>query len=412
MLATFRGGARLLLPLLLLPVLAACDKKEEEQKEPTVLNVSGPNSCSAVIKTLEFSVVCDLKWTAELENAEWAKVESTAPTPNGGSVVVRFDVNREAGERTGTLVITSGTKTFRKTFTQGGLDEFFMPRELHLAGTQESYLIFDSPYAWKASIAEGADWIDLKTTEGDAGYARIPVVAKDPNENIGDRSGSLTVSVAGEDFSIPVVQSQTDIILTDNASVSMGYRGGNFTVITQSNVTYKIECEAEWIQHAETKALNVAQESFTVEANSHTSNSREAIISFIPTEGSEKVRVDLRVRQAGVDEFVFNVRMPGIFYMGDTSYPYGVDGWNLSSTVLHADGSPEFRILNRSKVSAIIITGYDPAGEEGSVAHLSVVGLHRAETFLSKEFNATLIDSNEELMWYRTADGTGFVIQK
>lgn len=409
MLATFRGGVRLLLPLLLLPVLAACDKKEEEQKEPTVLSVSGPNSCSAVIKSLEFSVVCDIKWTASLEDADWAKIESTSPTPNGGGVTVSFNVNREAGDRTGALVITSGSKSFRKTFTQGGLDNFFMPRELHLAGTQESYLIFDSPYAWKAAIAEGADWIDLKATEGASGYARIPVVAKDPNENIGDRSGSLTVSIAGEDFSIPVVQSQTDIILADGKEVPFDYKGGEFTIHTQSNVSYKIEVSDSWVHHLETKALNQATECFSVDLNEGM-NERKATIRFTPTGGNAST-VTVSVVQEGRDPFL-SITKPGCYGIDGKSYFLGHDGWNLSSRVQLADGTLEYRLLNRAGLSVLCVRGYDPAAEEGSTAHVSLTGWQKANKFMMKEFDVKVLGSDEDLLWLKGDGNIGFVIQK
>ena len=414
MTAYFKGGACLLLPFFLLSVLVACDPKEEEkQKEPTVLQMEGISDIPALNRTLILTVECDFQWTASVEGADWLTVDSVSETTSGGRILLHTAFNHSDAARTGTVVVKSGSKSVSKTITQAGIADVFNPQEIHLTGLTESTMVFNTPAAWTASVAEGAEWINLKTTGGNAGKATVVVVAKDPNENVGDRSGSLTITIDGDNFSIPVIQSQKDIILTDNVGViQFGYKGGHFTVLTQSNVSYKIECGAAWIQHLETKALNEAQESFSVEANSHTSNAREAIISFIPIDGAENARVDLRVSQEGVDEFVFNIRMPGIFFLDNTNYVYGANGWNLSSTVLQADGRQEFRMLNRSKLSALIITGYDPAAEEGSTAHLSVIGLEKTDKFLMREFDATLIDYNEELMWYRTADGTGFVIQK
>ena len=298
MLMRHNPGFYLSFSLLLLAGFSSCKEKEEEdkvQKEPTILQVNGSTTASAVVRSLEFSVRCDARWSAELEGADWAAIESQTALADGGSIVLRFDCNRSGEDRTGTLVISSGSKSVRKSITQSSLDKFFMPTEIHLAGVSEVPLVFDSPAAWTVSIAEGEDWILIGATEGASGYAKVPVKAVDPNENIGDRSGSLTVTIGSEAFTIPVLQSQKDVILADNTQVDFAYKGGDFAVITQSNVSYQIECEADWVHHNETKALNQATELFTVDRN-ETLSERTAVIRFTPVDGTAS-SVDVKVRQ-------------------------------------------------------------------------------------------------------------------
>lgn len=412
MTATVRGGLGLLLPFLLLPLFAACGnekEEEQEQKEPTVLSVSGTASCSPVVKSLEFTVQCDLKWTATIEGADWARIDSQTVLGDGGSVVIGFDTNHGEGDRTGTLVVTSGTKSYRKNFTQGGLYNFFIPREIHLSGTEEEILVFDSPYAWKASVAEGADWIDFEATEGITGFDRVRVAAKDPNENVGDRSGSLIITIAGEDFTIPVVQSQKDIILTEDTDVSFDYKGGDFTVITRSNVSYEITCSAEWVRHIDTKALNVARESFTVAPND-TASERTATVRFAPREG-DAASVTLTVVQEGKHPFLF-ITAPGCYDIDGKSFFLGNNGWNLSSRVQLADGTMEYRLLNRASLTALCVRGYDPAAEEGSSARVTLTEWEKADKVLLKEYDVIVLGSDEERIWLKGDGNTGFIIQK
>ena len=409
MTAKVRGGLGLLLPILLLPLLASCDKKEEQQKEPTLLQISGNGTCSAVEKTLTFTVQCDFKWTATLEDADWAKIDKQTATADGGSVAVRFTANHEAGNRSGVLVVTSGSKSIRKTFTQNGLDQFFSPKEIHLAGMAKATLTFDSPSAWTASVAEGADWIDLQTTRGDAGAAQVSIAAKDPNENVGDRSGSLTITIDGENYPVPVVQSQKDIILADNTQVAFDYKGGDFLVLTQSNVSYSITCSADWVQHVQTKALNEAQEYFSVAANQGTSE-RTATIRFAPTKGDAPA-VTVSVVQSGMDP-VLTVTTPGLYGIDGKNYVYGSDGWNLSSCVTAADGSFEYRLISRKSLSVIAVTGVDTAAEEGSACQLKIRGVQKDNKILIKDYNATVLGADEELIWLKQSASTYFVIQK
>ena len=412
MTATVRGGLRLLLPFLLLPLFAACGnekEEEQEQKEPTVLSVSGTASCSPVVKSLEFTVQCDLKWTATIEGADWARIDSQTVLGDGGSVVIGFDTNHGEGDRTGTLVVTSGTKSYRRNFTQGGLYNFFIPRELHLAGTEEVSLVFDSPYAWKASVAEGADWIDFEATEGIHGFDSVRVAAKDPNENVGDRSGSLIITIAGEDYTIPVVQSQKDIILTEDTDVSFDYKGGDFTVITRSNVSYEITCSAEWVRHIDTKALNVAQESFTVSAN-ESAEDRSATIRFAPKEGDAPA-VTVKVLQSGKDP-ILNIFTPGAYGIDGEDYILGHNGWNQSGRVLKADGSFVYRLLNRSALKVLNISGITPSYPDGSTCRLEITVRKKSDVTLSGTCDALIIGSSEELLWLKASDETYFIIQK
>lgn len=406
------GGIRLLLPLLLLPALWACGQKEKEEEkkpvEPTVFAVYGTTNCAAVTAALTVTVQCDIDWTATLES-DWVKIQSRTAETGGGQLFLQVEVNRTDEARTATLVVAAGSKSIQKTITQQGLDSFFQPSEVHLAGLAERTLRFSAPSSWIASVTEGADWIELKTPSGEAGEASLVLAAKDPNENVGDRSGSLRITIGGEDFSIPVVQSQKDVILADNANVSFDYKGGDFVVHTQSNVSYAIECGADWVHYVETKALNEATEYFTVDANG-TINERETTVRFTPKQGDAK-SVSITVKQAGKERFLF-ITAPGFYAIDGQSYFLGNNGWNLSSRVQHADGSAEFRLLNRSANCVLSVRGYDPAAEEGSAVHLYVDGWQKGNKFLIKEYDATVLASTEDRIWLQCSGLSGFIVQK
>lgn len=417
MLVNFRGGVRLLLPFLLIPALAACDKKEEqheddprEQTEPTILEVYGRTSCWVVGEELTLDVKCDAKWSASLEGADWLSVKSqTQLTDDMGELVLQVGTNRNATDRSATIVVKSGSKSVSHTLEQQGLDRLFTPKEIYLTGTAESTLSFYAPLKWTATVAEGQEWLEVKTPEGKTGQAKVLVAAKDPNENVGDRSGSLTVTIGTEAFSVPVKQNQTDVLLADNTEISCKYKGGEFRIITQSNVNYKVDIDVNWIHHVETKALNEATECFTVDANGTTSE-RRASLRFTPKEGMAK-SVAVTVVQKGKDPFLF-FTMPGFYNIDGQSYTHGSKGWNLSSSVQLADGTAEYRLLNANGLSVLCVRGFDPDAEEESTANLSVVGWVKANKFLIRNYDVTVLGADEEILWLKTSGTTGFIIQK
>ena len=410
MTAYFKGGACLLLPFFLLSVLVACDPKEEEkQKEPTVLQMEGISDIPALNRTLILTVECDFQWTASVEGADWLTVDSVSETTSGGRILLHTAFNHSDAARTGTVVVKSGSKSVSKTITQAGIADVFNPQEIHLAGLTESTMVFNTPAAWTASVAEGAEWINLKTTGGNAGKATVVVVAKDPNENVGDRSGSLTITIDGDNFSIPVIQSQKDVLLADGTEVSFDYKGGDFTVLTQSNISYSVTVSQDWISHVETKALNEAREYFTVAPN-NTVSERTATVRFAPKEG-DAASVTVTVVQEGKHPFLF-ITAPGCYDIDGKNYTLGLNGWNLSSRVQLADGAVEYRLLNRANLTILCVRGYDPAAEEGSTAHVSLTGWQKANKFLMKEYDVTVLGSDEEKIWLKGDGNTGFIIQK
>lgn len=401
-------GLRLLLPFLLLPGFMACQEEKEQQKEPTFFDVYGSTTCAAVTKDLSLNVKCDFNWDVSVKDANWISLSRTVEE-DGGVITLQVKANHGEEARTATLEFTSGSKTLEKTITQEGVAKFFQPGEIHLVKTAAASVTFDAPFAWTVSVSEGESWIDLKTQGGETGYAKVILAAKDDNENVGDRKGSLSVTIGQESFSIPVIQSQKDVLLADQTQVEFDYKGGEFSVLTQSNVTYKIDCEADWIHHIETKSLNEATELFSVDRND-SYLLRQASITFTPTQG-EASSVTVVVVQDHKDPFLF-LTMPGFYNVGGKSYTRGDGGWNLTSRVQKADGSVEFRLLNSQLLSVLRVWGYDPAAEEGSEVHVYVTGWTKSNQFLLQEYDVIVLGADDELIWLKNADGTGFIIQK
>lgn len=380
---------------------------DDTPTEPTVFYVSGETTVTALDTMLIISVSSDARWTASIQEGEWLKL--TSPT-NGkgkldGTVSFSFDYNKNDDPREATVLLQSGSRSVLKTVTQQGFSTFFNPAQVTLAGTAASTLSFTTPFAWAATVAEGGEWFEIDKNSGNPGAAAIKVKAKDPNENVGSRSGKIAIAI-GRDlvFSIPVVQSQKDIVLADKAEVNLEFEDTEFSVFTQSNVQYGIETSATWIHHTRTKALNEATEYFTVDENPGEST-RSAKVTFT-AEGLSPVTIT--VSQKGLDN-VLRQKTPGLYGVDGANYILGSDGWNLSSRVTGADGSFEYRLLNAASLKVLRVTGIDANASENT---LHIVMQEKDSQSFSKDIKATVLRSGEDMVWLKNSASTYFIIQK
>ena len=188
------------------------------------------------------SVSCDISWSAELSDKSWAKIENLVRNEGaGGSFTVTLSPNTGKDPRETVIKVMAGQGSTTATIIQEGLDTFFKPSTITLSGTMASNVNFTSPADWTAEIASGEAWLTLRTKGGKVGAAVLTCLAKDDNRNVGAREGAIRVTIGTVSVEIPVVQGQKDVILGENEGTQFDWKGGPFTVHTQSNVDYRID---------------------------------------------------------------------------------------------------------------------------------------------------------------------------
>ena len=393
----------------LFPALAAIACQRESEKIPEVLQLlPEKTTLGALDKEVSAKVECDLKhWTVDLEDPSWGEVEiQTVTKKAGGTLVFRVGVNLTEESRKNTLILRAGKGEYRKTITQGGLKEFFKPRSLQLSGTEESAVSFNSPSSWTAEITRGGEWIVLKTPSGSAGNATLAVAAKDPNEAVGSREGSLCVTIDGHRLEIPVVQGQKDVILSGDTDLAYSFEGREFTVRTQYNVDYLVVPSEKWIKRViTTKApLHEKEETFLLEEN-ESPEARTATISFT-SNGHPDASLTVTVSQGGKDPILNNTQ-PGVYGLDGADYVPGADGWNQSALRKEAGGSMRFRLLNAQSLSAVTLSGI----REEASGNIHALVQTRNKILLEKDYPASLIYTKDGLGWFKVDDQTYFIIK-
>lgn len=397
--------------MFLLSVLSAfgCGPEKEIPQGPTFLRIQVDNPRpNAFQPSVNVSVSCDINWSAELSDKSWAKIENVVRNEGtGGSFTVTLSPNTGMDPRETVIKVTAGQGSTTATITQEGLDTFFKPSTITLSGTLPSNMNFTSPADWTAEIASGEAWLTLRTKGGKAGAAVLTCLAKDDNRNVGSREGAIRVKIGTVSVEIPVVQGQKDVILGETSGTQFDWKGGPFTVHTQSNVDYRIDCGADWIVHTETRALNEATEDFLVKPNEN-SEERNAVIQFT---GGNGITLSFKVYQDGKDPLL-NHTKPGFYGLGGQDFVAGEAGWNQAGRKDGPDGSVSYRLMNRAELSAIRVDGIRPSAEAGSEMTVTFRLQKKGKTILQGTYDAKVIDTSEEHVWVKAGSDVCFVVKK
>lgn len=405
-----RKTLRLLPVLLSVAVTVGCNPREDEaQKAPSVLRIQADNlRPSAFTTRVKVTVYCDITWSADLSDKSWAKIENLVRDEGvGGSFTVTLSPNSGKGPREVVVKVTAGKGETTATLTQEGLESFFQPSTITLVGTGNSSVTFTSPYDWTAEIVSGSEWFNLRTSSGKAGSATLTCYAKDANENVGSREGAVRVKIGTVSVDIPVVQGQKDVILGEEAEAAVDWKGGTITVHTQSNVDYRITCDADWVVHTETRALNEATEVFQVQPN-ETSEKRTATIWF---SGGNGAALSVQVTQGGKDPLL-DVSQPGFYRLNGQDYVHGEAGWNQLGRRENPNGSMSFRLMNRADFSVLSVEGI-PASVTEDSEYSVVLQLQKKDRIVHREtYAASVISTSEELVWMKTDSGIWIIIKK
>lgn len=409
MLKNFIGkGARLLSVLIVAGAAAGCEILDFDSfKTPEILVISpSDKNPNALQRNIQVSVTCDIKWKAEISE-DWGTIDNLVlGKDNKGSFTLNLAPNTGKDARELNIIVKAGKGSRSIPITQQGMDTFFKPSIVTLAGINESRVDFKSPCDWTAEVVSGKEWLVLNTAKGHAGDASLTCAANDPNENIGSREGSIRLTFGSVAVELPVVQGQKDVILSGDTEASFDWQGGEFSVHTRTNVNYTIDISASWVKQATTKALNETMETFIVEPNEG-SEERVATISFTGGESTLAVTVV----QGGKDPFLTNYT-PGFYGIAGMDYVLGSNGWNQSGRKVTPAGGLDLRLMNRSSMSVISVTGVKTDVQEGAAVTVNVVLKTGNKENLRSSFNTTVIAVSDELVWLKAEPGTCFIVKK
>lgn len=395
---------------MLLPIFAAmsCEMLEEMfQTEPTVFEASlTEQQLNASQTEVTARITCDVKWTAKLADSSWGSISQTVMSDNNiGHVVLNLGFN-EGKKRSNTLLVTAGTVTKSLSFDQGGLEELIQPANIQLRGTQPATVSFKPGVDWK--LTSDSPWLALpERTSGLAGVdASLSISAKEEFVDVGTRQGSVTFTFAGKyPVTVPVTQYQTDAIILEKDKVEIDYKANTLTLRVDSNLDYTVTSTANWVVHqAATKALNVSQESFVIEANP-TSTPRTGLVFFTGTGG--KTSAQLTVVQEGYDPILDNTTC-GLYGIAGMNYTLQPNTMQVSRVL--SGNTYTYRIIEFSDLYICQVTGLPVVQEDESKCTLNLTVTRAGATLLNTSAECLLVGQSDELRWYRVVGDSAYFI--
>ncbi|MGM9735015.1 MAG: BACON domain-containing protein [Candidatus Cryptobacteroides sp.] len=150
------------------------------------------------------------------------------------------------------------------------------------AGTDvdELFVEFSSNVEWTAAIKETNDWCTVTPQKGDAGDAKVKVIATATTLN-DPRQVTLVITARTAVKEIALVQGQIDALNLVEESAEIGPDGGNVTVKVMTNVdwTVKVPADCDWVKVADTKAFGEQTKTLTVSAYDELDEVRSVEIS-------------------------------------------------------------------------------------------------------------------------------------
>lgn len=389
----------------------------EETPKPTELALAlERETVDASYLQIPVTVHCNKDWSAKLENPDWGRIIQLEKADNfDGTLILDLGFNTGAEARTNTLIITSSDRQEQKSFRQGGTDELFTPVAVQFRGTGADTLRFTPRLDWTASVDPScSDWLEIKDAQGKAGVpAALHIQPKEPFVDLGSRSGEIILVFDGQyTCHFPVSQYQKDVVLLDTESVSMDFTEQVFTVETDCNVDFSVNCSASWLHEKmqpRPRALNHSTTSFEAEENpSHLA--RSASVSFIGN-GADGAKVEtvLTITQEARHPLLWNV-LPGIYGFNGKDVVYQPYHWQISRTRLPG-GSCRYALMNPDGPDVYVIEGLPEGLEKGQQVSLAVLHYAAQDTpSLRQEYACTVLYKNDTRLWLLAQDGTGFVL--
>lgn len=141
------------------------------------------------------------------------------------------------------------------------------PATFELSADENSGTItFTANRDWTASCSDS--WIHVSPSFGTAADGQITVsVLCDANTSYDDRSGTVTIKAEDLTQTITLKQAQKDALIVKGSSYNMPYGGGELEVKVETNVSFDVTPDVDWIHFVQTKALNSLTVCLTIDEN-------------------------------------------------------------------------------------------------------------------------------------------------
>jgi len=264
-----------------------------------VLGVSSTSVilASAAGSNASLNITSNTDWTVS-ESAAWLSVAPTIGTGDGSITLTASSANDQSSDRSTTVTVSGGGLTRNIVVAQSGTDNIL---EVSLSqctlGSDNGVGIvigITSNTDWTAS--EPVYWLSVTPTSG-TGDGTIHITTTSANQQITDRSATVTVTGGGIDRTIEVTQSGSEATLQVSAPAESlaPEAGSQLSIILLSNIAWTATADDDWLSIS--PSSGTGDQMLTLEAL--TENTLTAVrTTTLNVEGGGMTR-NITVNQAG-----------------------------------------------------------------------------------------------------------------
>ena len=293
-------------------LLASCQKAPE-------LTVISPASIDLSVDgssgTITFSANRD--WSVSTSDS-WISVSPSSGKASDGPVTVsvRCNANTTYDDRTATVTIRmedlSQTVTVRQPANLGVI----LPKQLFDLQSDANSIDVEVQANVQYTVSSSVDWIKQTGTKGLT--SKTLTFSIEENKTYDPREGKITIKPQGcvQEQVISVKQAQKDALNVEKTSYDMPYGGGEIEIKVETNVSFDVTPNADWIHYTQTKALSNSTVSLKIDENA-TYSPRQGTIEIKQQNGSLKHTITViqagRVAVAAIelDQSSLTLTMPG-----------------------------------------------------------------------------------------------------
>ena len=272
---------------------AACQKAPE-------LTLTGPTSIDLSVDggSGSISFTANRDWSVSSSDS-WVTVSPSSGTASDGTVTVtvRCNANTTYDDRTATVTIRMEGLSQSVTVRQPANKGVVLLKQAYDLQSDAKTIDVEVQANVQYTVSTSVNWIKQTGTKGLS--SKTLTFSIEENKTYDPREGKITIKPQegnAQEQVISVKQAQKDALNVEKTTYDMPYGGGEIEIKVESNVSFDVSPNADWIHHTQTKALSSSTVCLKIDEN-ETYSSREGTVEIKQQNGSLKHTIT--VNQAG-----------------------------------------------------------------------------------------------------------------
>ena len=259
---------------------------------PATLEISADGGSNSITFT------ANRDWSMRSSDS-WVSVSPSSGTASDGTVTVsiRCNENTTYEDRSATITITMEELSQMVTVKQPANLGIVIPTQTYNLASDARSIEVEVQSNVQYSVSVSDNWI--KQTGTKVLTSNKLTFSVEENDTYAARSATITIkpqNATVQEQVISVKQAQKNALIVKDSSFNLPYGGGGVEVKVETNVSFDVTPNVDWIHYVSTKALSNSTVSLSVDENL-TYNNREGKVEIKQKNGS--LSHTILVKQAG-----------------------------------------------------------------------------------------------------------------